>query len=248
MSTKTGTIVANWKMNMNLQHMHDFFHQLKMPSQNKHRVLIAPQAPLLVPLKEQSTKHHIGLASQNCSSETKGAYTGEISADVLSSIGVEFVILGHSERRQYFGEKEDILSKKIHQALLSNLKVIYCIGESLEQREKNALSETLTLQLSALKSITEKSWWEKVVIAYEPVWAIGTGKVATTEQVKEVHDFLQKTIMTMFNLKSCPPIIYGGSVNAENAQSLFTLDSVSGFLVGGASLKAHDFARICSVQ
>jgi triosephosphate isomerase len=245
---KKGIIAANWKMNFTLQEALSFFESFTVPTNCNHRVIIAPQFPLLSTIKTFTQKMQIELAAQNCASEKKGAFTGETSTELLASLGVESVILGHSERRQYFAEEETLLSKKIQQCLEQNLSVIFCIGETLKERQSGLLESTLIKQLTCLKEFAAKNLWHKLIIAYEPVWAIGTGQVATLEQVQEVHGFIQSTFKSNYPGTSVPPILYGGSVNPANAQDLFKLPAVAGFLVGGASLKPKDFATILSVQ
>lgn len=252
MSKKNSHIIANWKMNFVLNDLQTFFGEFNPPKNIQHQVSIAPQFPLLTTIKPYLDKFNFSLAAQNCCFESKGAFTGETSAQVLNSIGVKQVILGHSERRQYFQEDETLLEKKISQALDANLEIIYCVGETLQQRQDGELHATLLKQLKALQAFKTKNLWKNLIVAYEPVWAIGTGQVATLEQVQEVHSFLQHSILQLYPESeaggSSVAILYGGSVNATNAQSLFDLPSVSGFLVGGASLKPKDFCIILSVQ
>ena len=235
-------------MNFTLGEVQNFFEKFSPPHLCQHHIIIAPQFPLLTIVQSYAQKLHFFLGAQNCSTEKKGAFTGETSAEVLSSVGVQFVIVGHSERRQYFAEEEDILSKKIQQCLAANLSVIFCIGETLHERQNGKLEITLKRQLSCLQEFHDKKLWEKLIIAYEPVWAIGTGKVATLQEVQEVHQFIQATFQSSYPGEKTPPILYGGSVNPQNAQELFNLPSVSGFLVGGASLKPLDFGTILAVQ
>lgn len=245
---KKSIIAGNWKMNLTLTEVHDFFQQLSLPPQCPHKIILAPQAPLIPIITNHVQKLPISVAAQNCSFEKKGAFTGEVSAEVLASLGVEYVILGHSERRQYFAENEDLLSKKIRQCLESKLSVIYCIGETLTERNSGQLQNVLKRQLTCLTEFSQSNQWEQLILAYEPVWAIGTGQVASLEQVQEVHQFIQSTFKDSYPHVNLPPILYGGSVNALNAQDLFTLPAVAGFLVGGASLKPKDFSTILSVQ
>ncbi len=190
MSKKNGIIVANWKMNFTLSDVKSFFDELKIPPTCSHKISIAPQTALLSSVKTYTDKNHINLAAQNCSTEAKGAFTGESSAETLQSVGVSQVILGHSERRQYFAENEEQLAKKIEQALKAKLSVIYCIGETLIQRSAGQLQETLLRQLKPLEIFKNNAAWPNLILAYEPVWAIGTGQVATLDQVQEVHQFL----------------------------------------------------------
>lgn len=249
MQKKMGYIVANWKMNFTTTEVKNFFQEFALPTPSQHIISIAPQAPLLSLVKSHLDHYQLILAAQNCSSEKKGAFTGENSAETLYSLGVQQVILGHSERRQYFSENEELLSKKIQQALEAKLKIIFCIGETLQERSQGLLKQTLLKQLQPLEVFKKNHYpWENLILAYEPVWAIGTGQVASIDQVQEVHQFLYETFKTIYPDAPAPPILYGGSVNAANAQELFSLPHVSGFLVGGASLKPKDFGIILSVQ
>ena len=245
---KHGIIIANWKMNFTLNDLPVYFKDFQLPNPCDHKVFFAPQAPLILEVKKYTDKLSLGVGAQNCSSETQGAFTGEINASLLHSLGTNIIILGHSERRQYFHEQEELLAKKIHQVINTPMQVIYCVGETLQQREQNQVEQILSNQLKAIEPFKLNNAWSQLVIAYEPVWAIGTGKVATLEQVQEVHGFLLKTFKNIYPGAPLPPILYGGSVNSQNAQSLFALPDVSGFLVGGASLKPKEFSLICSVQ
>ena len=187
---------------------------------------------------------NIRLGAQNVHFAEKGAYTGEISADMLKEYGVEYVIIGHSERRQYFGETDETVNKRMHAALAAGLIPIVCIGESLEERETGKTEAVLDVQIrEGLKGLDDVS---KIVIAYEPVWAIGTGKTATAEQANETIGFIRKTLAEVF----CPVcaekvrIQYGGSMNAKNCKELMAMPEIDGGLIGGASLKAPDFSAI----
>lgn len=248
---KEGIIIANWKMNHNLSELNEYFKKFQLPVSSEHEICFAPQFPLLTSLKHvvaEKFSSKIKIVAQNCSSEKSGAYTGEVNADALKSIGVDYVIIGHSERRQYYFEDDQKIQNKMKQALSCNLNIVLCIGESLKQRENNELKAVLTQQLSSIDPILGEINFKHFVVAYEPVWAIGTGKVATVEQVREVHDFISTLLTEKFKSNSIPRIIYGGSVNTTNAQELFSVSSVAGFLVGGASLKPDDFSKICSVH
>ncbi|HOZ86831.1 MAG TPA: triose-phosphate isomerase, partial [Bacteroidia bacterium] len=184
--------------------------------------------------------------AQNCSEFAKGAYTGEISAAMLCSVGCNYVLVGHSERRTYFKESSRQLVLKIEQALLHDVKVIFCFGEQLADRKNNSHFEVVKTQLEEVLSgfSTEKT--DQLVLAYEPVWAIGTGETATPAQAQEMHAFVRKTLTSIFSeqIASEMPILYGGSCNAQNAKDLFSCPDVDGGLIGGASLKAEDFCKI----
>ncbi len=210
------------------------------------QVVVAPPAPFLS-IARQEFNSSIGISAQNCSQEKSGAFTGEISCDMLKDLNIEWVILGHSERREIFQESNDLVGKKVAFALKSGLKVIACIGEKLEEREKN---ETMNVVISQLKGITSQiseSDWKNVVLAYEPVWAIGTGKVATPEQAQQVHEQIRQWLSANVSTSVAEEtrIMYGGSVNAKNCAELAGQKDIDGFLVGGASLKPLDFVTIC---
>ncbi|MBR1732274.1 MAG: triose-phosphate isomerase, partial [Alloprevotella sp.] len=188
----------------------------------------------------------IGLGAENCADKASGAYTGEVSAEMVKSTGAQYVILGHSERRAYYGETPEILKEKVNLALENGLKVIFCIGEVLEEREAGKQNEVVGAQLEgSLYGLTPEQF-RNVILAYEPVWAIGTGKTATAEQAEEMHAFIRKTIAAQFGaaVAEDTTILYGGSCKPSNAKELFSKPDVDGGLIGGASLKAADFKGI----
>ncbi len=188
----------------------------------------------------------VKLAAQNCSSEPSGAYTGEVSPAMLVSAGVEYVIIGHSERRTYYAEDNQLLNKKVKLVLEAGLKPIYCCGEVLEEREAGKLFEVVEEQVTVGLEGLSATDMKKVVIAYEPVWAIGTGKVATPEQAQEMHHFIRQLLVRLFGeaVADDTSLLYGGSCKPSNAEELFANPDVDGGLIGGASLKADDFAAI----
>ena len=194
-------------------------------------------------------KEIVGLGAENCADKEKGAYTGEVSAAMVKSTGADYVILGHSERRQYYHETAEILKEKTLLALKNNLKVIFCCGETLEEREQNKQNEVVKAELEqSIFNLTAEEW-KNIVIAYEPIWAIGTGKVATTEQAQEVCKAIRECIAEIYDDATAAAIRiqYGGSVNAGNAAELFAKPDIDGGLVGGASLKA-DFGKIVNYK
>ena len=239
-------IVGNWKMNLTMHEISNFFIEMtKMKMELKCKAWIAPQALHIPILKEIAfTTGAIQIGAQNCSHADSGAFTGEISPVALADMGVEFVIIGHSERRTIFGEKNEILNEKVLNALKHNLKVIYCVGETLEERESGSTFKVIEEQLTVgLKNLpADKA--HLLLVAYEPVWAIGTGKVATAEQAEEVHAFIRTKLA---HNKEETVILYGGSVKPDNIDSLLRKDNIDGALVGGASLKASDFKQLCSI-
>lgn len=238
-------IVGNWKMNMTLHEISNFFIEMsKMKMELKCKAWVAPQALHIPILKEIAfTTGAIQIGAQNCSEHDSGAFTGEISPVALADIGAEFVIIGHSERRTIFKEDNALLNKKVLNALKHGLKVIYCVGETLEEREQNKTFAVLEEQLVAgLKDLpADKA--SQLLVAYEPVWAIGTGKVASAEQAEEAHAFI-RTKLTYQPDQTI--ILYGGSVKPDNIDSLLAKENIDGALVGGASLKASDFRALCT--
>ena len=209
-------------------------------------VIVAPPFTHLSEVVKATRGRNVGVAAQNCAAEAKGAYTGEVSAKMIASLGVEYVILGHSERRQYYGETTQTLISKMEQAFANGLTPIYCVGENLEEREHNKHQEVVMAQLEDVLFLhTSPEDFSKVIIAYEPVWAIGTGRTATSDQAQEMHHFIRKTLAEKFGeLAQKTAILYGGSCNASNAVEIFSKHDVDGGLIGGASLKAEDFLTI----
>lgn len=240
-------IAGNWKMN-------------KTPAEAKE--LISDMIPLVkdadcgvvlcVPFVDLQTAlevtkgTNIEIGAENCHFEKSGAFTGEVSAQMLTSIGVKYVIIGHSERRQYFAETDVTVNKRLTAALEAGLKVILCVGETLEQREQDITAELVAMQTKiALKGVS-KDQMKNVIIAYEPVWAIGTGKTATAEQAEEVCAIIRNVIADIYDksVANATTVQYGGSMNAKNAEELLSKKNVDGGLIGGASLKAEDFSVI----
>jgi triosephosphate isomerase len=230
---------GNWKCNGTVSFVKDIATNLLNTLKFDHHkvdVLVAPVA-LHIPTAKAMLNENILIGAQNIGLHGLGAFTGEIAAEQLTDFGIHWTILGHSERRSLFGDTSEIVGKKVKVALEKGLSVVACIGEKLEERESNKTFEVCEQQLDAIK--TQIDSWEKIVIAYEPVWAIGTGKVATPEQAQEVHAFIRKWLSDKVSAEASykTRIIYGGSVNAKNAATLIDLKDVDGFLVGGASLK-----------
>lgn len=244
-------IAGNWKMNNNTQQTINLIDELvkKLP-QTKAEVIIAPSFVNLA-LAVQATKESpIVVAAQNMHFAEKGAYTGEVSADMLESIDVKTIILGHSERREYFNETDESLAKKVDTALAHQMRIIFCIGEKLAERKANKHFEVVKSQIEKALFHLSASDWANIVLAYEPVWAIGTGETASPEQAQEIHAFIRKTINEKYGNEVADnvTILYGGSCNAKNAASLFTNPDVDGGLIGGASLIADDFVSIIQAR
>lgn len=240
-------IAGNWKMNMLPNEAIEYiekFEPLVKDTQNEV-ILCVPYTDLFYALlTAQNTNIKIG--AQNMHWKEKGAYTGEISGQMLKSIGVEYVIIGHSERRQYFAETDETVNLKVKSALENNLKPIICVGETLEQREHGETEKIIESQIKlALKDLT-KEQIRAIIIAYEPVWAIGTGKTATPEEANNVIKYIRKQIKELYNEEIAENIIiqYGGSVKASNAEELFNMSDIDGALVGGASLNFKEFSEI----
>ena len=238
-------IAGNWKMNNTIAATKALVTELiPLVKDAKADVVICTPYTDLATAVELTKGTNIHVGAENVHWAEKGAFTGEISADMLKEIGVEYVIIGHSERRQYFGETDETVNKRTLTALANGLTPIVCIGESLEERETGKTEEVLATQIhEGLKGIEDI---KKIVIAYEPVWAIGTGKTATAEQANETIAFIRKTVGEMFCPKCADAlrIQYGGSMNAGNCKELMAMPEIDGGLIGGASLKAPDFATI----
>ena len=244
-------VAGNWKMNTTLSEAMFLIDGIlsSMNLSNEVIKIIIPPFPYLLSISNKiGETEHIYLGAQNCHTEASGAYTGEVSASMLAFVGCSYVLVGHSERRCYYKETSEELIKKIKSALHNNLKPIFCIGETLAQRQTNIHFTVVANQLSeVLKSFTS-SEFSNIVIAYEPVWAIGTGETATSVQAQEMHAFIRKEIAQLYSnlIAQESTILYGGSCNAQNAQELFACEDVDGGLIGGASLKAEDFCKIAA--
>ena len=245
-------VAGNWKMNMTYQDGLALVSEITNMVADETttadvQIVICPPAPFLSAISRQlpsASNFHLG--AQNCHQKESGAYTGEVSAKMLASVGCEYVILGHSERRQYFREDDELLSQKLKAALAAGLKPIFCVGESLETREMNETNDFISKQLKNGLFHLSNEEFEQVVVAYEPIWAIGTGKTATSQQAQEVHAFIREQIARAYDAKAAldTTILYGGSANAQNARELFAQPDVDGGLIGGASLKSRDFTEI----
>lgn len=247
---KKPLVVANWKLNKTTNETRAFIEELKSlikDVEESVEVVIAPPFTSLFTAHLATKGSNLKLSAQNVFYEDKGAFTGEISPSMLVDVGCSYVIVGHSERRQYFFETDEIINKKIKSSLKHPLNVIFCIGESLKEREEGKTFEILQRQLAdGLKEVTPKG----LVIAYEPVWAIGTGKTATPEQAEEAHMFIREWLLSKYGVEDGNGIrvIYGGSVTPENIDSLMACHSIEGVLVGGASLKVESFAEIVNFK
>ena len=242
-------VAGNWKMNTTLQEgvglAKDVNEALKKV-QPKCDVVICVPFTNLAPVNDVIDQSKLGLGAENCADHDKGAYTGEVSAPMVASTGATYVILGHSERRQYYGETSDTLKTKVNLALQNNLTPIFCIGEVLEQRENGTYLDVVKSQIEEALFGLSADDFSKLILAYEPVWAIGTGKTATDDQAQEMHAFIRDVIEKQYGKKVSEniSILYGGSCKPSNAAGLFAKPDVDGGLIGGASLDAESFMGI----
>jgi len=240
-------VAGNWKMNNGLSETIDLINDLKQNlSDSDVKVMIAPSYPFLKTAVDQVGDGSIEVISQNINDNKSGAYTGEVSIDMLNSIGVNTTLIGHSERRAYYNEDDALLLKKINLALESNMDIIFCFGEELKDRKSNSYFDIVKAQLENTVMKLEPNSWKNIVLAYEPVWAIGTGETASAEQAQEIHKFVRNCISEHFSSEIADnvPILYGGSVKPSNAVEIFNKKDVDGGLIGGAALNAHDFVEI----
>ncbi|RZB29979.1 MAG: triosephosphate isomerase (TIM) [Desulfobacteraceae bacterium Eth-SRB1] len=247
MENRRPLIAGNWKMFKTCPEAVETARQLaQLVNISTVDVMIAPQFTALVPVSDVIKRGCVSLGAQNLFWESEGAYTGEISPAMLVSAGCRYVIIGHSERRQYFGENDDSVNKKIKAAIRDNLIPILCVGESEKERESKETFNVLDRQITKGLEGFSSNELDTLVIAYEPVWAIGTGKTATKEQAQEVHRFLRSMVEKIFGniLAMSVRILYGGSVKPDNIKELMEMPDVDGALVGGASLDAETFSKI----
>ncbi len=241
-------VAGNWKMNTTVSEGVELAKAVvaaaeEVPADVK--LVIAPPFTHLAPVAEVVKGTVVGLSSQNCADKVSGAYTGEVSVDMLESVGCEYVVLGHSERREYYGETDAKLVEKVKLAIAKGLIPIFCIGERLEERQAEKHFEVVTDQVKNVLYTLSAEEMAKVVIAYEPVWAIGTGLTASAEQAQEIHACIRKVLADKFEgLAEEITILYGGSCNPTNAKELFACPDIDGGLIGGAALKAESFAAI----
>ena len=242
-------VAGNWKMNMNLQEgvaLAKELNEVLTAEKPNCDVVICTPFIHLATVAQFLNQDVIGLGAENCADKVKGAYTGEVSAEMVKSTGAQYVILGHSERREYYKETPEILKEKVQLALANGLKVIFCIGESLEEREANKQNEVVKAELEGSVFNLSAEDFAKIIIAYEPIWAIGTGKTATAEQAEEIHAYIRICVADKYGAKVADEtsILYGGSCKASNAPELFAKPDIDGGLIGGASLKCADFKGI----
>ena len=244
---RKAVIAGNWKMNKTRPEAKALIEELKplVANADCDVVICVPYTNLETAL-DATKGSNIKVGAENCHWAKSGAFTGEISADMLAEMGVEYVVIGHSERRQYFGETDKTVNMRVRAALDAGLKVILCVGELLEQREDGITSETVSLQTKIALGGVSADEMKNIIIAYEPVWAIGTGKTATADQANEVNHTIREVIASLYGkaVADATTVQYGGSMNAANAAELLSKEDVDGGLIGGASLKAADFSVI----
>ncbi len=247
-------VAGNWKMNMDytsgVSLFSEIINMINDEVRGDQEVVVCPPFVQLHSLAQLASQNvRISVGAQNCHQADSGAYTGEVSASMIKSVGAEYVILGHSERRQYFAESNELLAKKTDVAIKNGLKPIFCIGETLEERNGNIHFDVIKKQLSEGIFHLGTEDFVKVVLAYEPVWAIGTGVTASKEQAQEVHAFIRKEVEERYGdaVAEDTTILYGGSCNPKNAPELFSQPDIDGGLIGGASLKSRDFTDIVKV-
>lgn len=241
---------ANWKMNLTKDKaealLDDILAENLTPAADSQVVFAVPFPYLTLANDNLAGRAGYAVAAQNCANKKSGAYTGEVSVEMLDSLGVNYCIVGHSERRDYYGELDEILQQKLALCLAQNITPIFCCGEALDVREKNKQNDFVKTQLEKALFDFSASELKKIVIAYEPIWAIGTGKTATTEQAQQMHAYIRSVLAEKWGADAAEDvsILYGGSVKASNANELFACPDVDGGLVGGASLNAAEFVQI----
>lgn len=242
-------VAGNWKMNKNFPEAESLLTDIRHFLNGKQpgcEVWVAPPAPYLLTAKSVFEAGEVGVLAQDISVHSSGAYTGEVSAEMVASLGAKGTLVGHSERRQYFGETDENCGKKIQQALKNGLTPVYCIGETLQERQGGHHFDVVKKQVKTALSGLSAEDVQKIVLAYEPVWAIGTGETASPAQAQEIHAHIRKTLAEMFgeNAAAEVSILYGGSVKPDNAKEIFSQPDIDGGLIGGAALKIEDFAKI----
>ena len=244
---RKAVIAGNWKMNLTPTEAVKLLTELKPPVQNADcEVAVCVPYVDLFAAKQHCADSNLLVGAQNCHWAEKGAFTGEISAPMLREIGVDLVIVGHSERRQYFGDTDETVNARLKAVLLGGMRCILCIGESLAEREDGSTEDVIRRQVTAGLSGITKGQLANIILAYEPIWAIGTGKTATTAEAQEVCGFIRSLVAQLYDRDAADrlQIQYGGSMNAQNAGELLAQPDIDGGLIGGASLKAQDFAAI----
>ena len=242
-------IAGNWKMNLTLTEAEDFFSEFRTlvarqeAMKNSRQLILAPNFTVLSAVAAACRQTGVRLAAQNCAPQAAGAFTGETSVAMLKDVGVEYVLVGHSERRQLFAETDALLAEKLIAVVGAGLTPIFCVGETLEQRQAGEAETIVRSQLEAGLASLDKT---SLIVAYEPVWAIGTGRTAAPEDAREMHAFIRRVLSQSLSQGKSVPILYGGSVKPENARELLAQPEINGLLVGGASLDAESFLAIAA--
>tara|TARA_B100001057_G_scaffold50677_1_gene45139 strand:+ start:715 stop:1464 length:750 start_codon:yes stop_codon:yes gene_type:complete len=242
-------VAGNWKMNNDYSQTKKLINDLKsFKIPDDVRIMVAPSFTQLSQCKNLLSSTNISVVAQNMNANDSGAFTGEISASMLKGIEVNTVIIGHSERRSIFNETDEILKKKVKSALSADMEVIFCFGEELKERKNNDYFKIVNNQLRNVLFDLAESYWKNIILAYEPVWAIGTGETATANQAQEMHSYIRNLIRDNYSeaISENISILYGGSVKPSNAKEIFSGEDVDGGLIGGASLNANDFNEIFS--
>ena len=242
-------IVANWKMNGDHIFNRDLLSTIEESSivSDSSHMIVCPPMPYLHQVNNQKSSYMM-LGAQDISQYDNGAYTGETSGTMLADLNIAYVIIGHSERRELYNEDNSVIKDKFSKAIENNIKPILCIGETIEHRNSGQTFDYIHAQIDAVISNNKLDNLKDLIIAYEPIWAIGTGQTATPEIAEEVHAYIRNILLnTDSNLAANTPILYGGSVNSENAEKLFRMENINGALIGGASLKADEFSKIYNI-
>ncbi len=242
-------IVANWKMNGDNIFNRDLLSLIERNSivSDSSHMIVCPPMPYLHQVNNQKSSYMM-LGAQDISQYDNGAYTGETSGTMLADLNIAYVIIGHSERRELYNEDNSVIKDKFSKAIENNIKPILCIGETIEHRNSGQTFDYIHAQIDAIISNNKLDNLKDLIIAYEPIWAIGTGQTATPEIAEEVHAYIRNILLnTDSNLAANTPILYGGSVNSENAEKLFRMENINGALIGGASLKADEFSKIYNI-
>ncbi|WXU00582.1 MAG: Triosephosphate isomerase [Catillopecten margaritatus gill symbiont] len=243
------TIVAgNWKMNASKETVNTLVLGILkgLPDVKNSKVIVCAPSPYLSQVEALVTHSQLNLGAQDLNVNASGAFTGEVSADMIKDFGAEYVVVGHSERRSLYGETDEIVADKVQVALDNGLTPLFCIGELLEERESNNTEAVVTRQINAVINKVGIEAFKNIIVAYEPVWAIGTGVTATPQQAQDTHAFIRRLLAeNNADIAQSTPILYGGSMNPANAEELIACEDIDGGLIGGASLKAEDFLSIC---
>jgi triosephosphate isomerase len=240
-------VAGNWKMNASKDTVNTLVMGiLSGMSEVEAKVIVCAPSPYMSQVEALITHSQLNLGAQDLNVNASGAFTGEVSADMIKDFGVQYVVVGHSERRSMYGETDQVVADKVRVALENNLTPLFCIGETLEEREAGNMESVVTRQIQAVIDLSGIDSFKNIIIAYEPVWAIGTGVTATPQQAQDAHAFIRSMLaQNNADIAQTTPILYGGSMNPGNAVELISCEDIDGGLIGGASLKAEDFLQIC---